>query len=77
MSEIKTIEDGWDCVPVLTECLDEIDNINGTIYEIKNCVRTMELYDIVEELKNMAYTINDILENIDEDQEFETVDEIE
>jgi hypothetical protein len=30
---------------------------------------------MVEELKNMAYAINDILENIDTDQEFETVDE--
>ncbi len=74
---IKTIEDGWDYVHELKECVGEIDNIGNTIYEIKNCVRTMELYDIVEELKNMAYTINDILENIDEDQEFETVDEIE
>jgi len=37
----------------------------------------MELYDIVEELKNMAYTITDILEKVEEDQKNETVDEIE
>jgi len=74
---IKTIEDGWDCVPELKECVGEIDNIGNTIYEIKNCVRTMELYDIVEELKNMAYNLTEKLEAIDEDQEFETVDEIE
>ena len=74
---IKTIEDGWNCVPELTDVTNEIDNVNSIIYEIKNCVRTMELYDIVEELKTMAYTITDILEKVDEDQEFETVDEIE
>jgi len=74
---IETIEDGWDCVPELKEVISEIENVDGIVYEIKNCVRTMELYDIVEELKNMAYTITDILEKVDEDQEFETVDEIE
>ena len=75
MAIIKTTEDGWDCVPELKDVMNEIDNVNSIIYEIKNCVRQHDLYDIVEELKNMAYTINDILENIDEDQEFETVDE--
>ena len=47
------------------------------IYEINNCVRQTDLYTIVEELKNMAYTLTEKLEAIDEDQEFETVDEIE
>ena len=76
MSEIiKTIEDGWDCVPELKECVAEIDNVNSIIYEINNCVRQTDLYTIVEELKNMAYTLTEKLEAIDEDQEFETVDE--
>ena len=74
---IKTIEDGWDCVPELKECVGEIDNVNSIIYEINNCVRQTDLYTIVEELKNMAYTLTEKLEAIDEDQEFETVDEIE
>ena len=74
---IKTIEDGWDCVPELKECVAEIDNVNSIIYEINNCVRQTDLYTIVEELKNMAYTLTEKLEEIDEDQEFETVDEIE
>ena len=72
---IKTIEDGWDCVPELKECVAEIDNVNSIICEINNCVRQSDLYTIVEELKTMAYNITEKLEAIDEDQEFETVDE--
>ena len=74
---IETIEDGWDCVPELKEVISEIENVDGIIYEINNCVRSTDLYTIVEELKNMAYNITEKLEAIDEDQEFETVDEIE
>ena len=74
---IKTIEDGWDCVPELKEVISEIENVDGIVYEINNCVRSTDLYTIVEELKNMAYNITEKLEAIDEDQEFETVDEIE
>ena len=73
----KTIEDGWDCVPELKEVISEIENVDGIIYEINNCVRSTDLYTIVEELKNMAYNLTEKLEAIDEDQEFETVDEIE
>ena len=38
MAIIKTIEDGWGCVPELKEVMNEIDNINGIIYEINNCL---------------------------------------
>ncbi len=74
---IETIEDGWDCVPELKEVISEIENVDGIVYEINNCVRSTDLYTIVEELKTMAYNITEKLEAIDEDQEFETVDEIE
>jgi len=74
---IETIEDGWDCVPELKEVISEIENVDGIVYEINNCVRSTDLYTIVEELKSMAYNITEKLEAIDEDQEFETVDEIE
>ena len=74
---IKTTEDGWDCVPALKEVISEIENVDGIVYEINNCVRSTDLYTIVEELKTMAYNITEKLEAIDEDQEFETVDEIE
>ena len=72
---IKTIEDGWDCVPALKEVISEIENVDGIVYEINNCVRQTDLYTIIEELKTMAYNITEKLEAIDEDQEFETVDE--
>ena len=72
---IKTIEDGWDFVPALKEVISEIENVDGIVYEINNCVRQTDLYTIVEELKTMAYNITEKLEAIDEDQEFETVDE--
>ena len=72
---IKTTTDGWDCVPELKEVISEIENVDGIVYEINNCVRQSDLYTIVEELKNMAYTLTEKLEAIDEDQEFETVDE--
>ena len=35
---IKTTTDGWDCVPELKECVEEIENVNNIIYEINNCV---------------------------------------
>ena len=72
---IKTTTDGWDCVPELKEVISEIENVDGIVYEINNCVRQTDLYTIVEELKNMAYTLTEKLAAIDEDQEFETVDE--
>ena len=74
---IKTIEDGWDCVPALKEVIIEIENVDGIVYEINNCVRSTDLYTIVEELKTMAYNITEKLEAIDEDQEFITICEIE
>ena len=72
---IKTTEDGWDCVPELKEVVETYENAADIIYEINNCVRSTELYEIVERLKDMAATITEQLEEIDEDQEFETVEE--
>ena len=74
---IKTIEDGSDCVPALKEVISEIENVDGIVYEINNCVRSTDLYTIVEELKTMAHNITEMLEEVDEDQEFVTVCEIE
>ena len=72
---IKTTEDGWDCVPELKEVVETYENAADIIYEINNCVRSTELYEIVERLQDMAATITEQLEEIDEDQEFETVEE--
>ena len=76
MSEvIKTIEDGWDCVPELTEAVDLIDEIETYVYEIKRCKRDSELESMVEEMKEKLQEAIDVLDTIDTDQEFETTDE--
>ena len=76
MSEIiKTIEDGWDCVPELKEVVDSYENAADIIYEINNCVRVTDLCDIIEELKSMCIDMQEKLDEIDDSQEFETVDE--
>ena len=76
MSEvIKTIEDGWDCVPELTEAVDLIDEIETYVYEIKRCKRDSELEFMVEEMKSKLQDAIDVLDTIDTDQEFETTDE--
>ena len=75
MAIVKTIEDGWDCEPKLKEVVDTYENAADIIYEINNCVRVTDLCDIIEELKSMCIDMQEKLDEIDEDQEFETVDE--
>ena len=75
MSVVKTIEDGWDCVPELTEAVEIYENVGHHIYEINNCVREMELCDMIDELKSMCHDMEAKLDEIDDSQEFETVDE--
>ena len=76
MSEvIKTIEDGWDCVPELKEAVDLIDEVETYVYEIKHCQREQELEFMVEEMKEKLQEVIDVLKTIDTDQEFETVDD--
>ena len=67
MSAIKTIEDGWGCVPELQEAVD--------IYEIKHCVRSEDLEQMVDELLGMCIDMKQKLEEIDETQEYETVED--
>tara|TARA_B110000259_G_C13638392_1_gene251265 strand:+ start:60 stop:227 length:168 start_codon:yes stop_codon:yes gene_type:complete len=45
------------------------------IYEIKNCVREMDLEEMIDELLNMCIDMKQKLEEIDESQEFETVED--
>ena len=76
MTVIKTEHDGWECVPELKdEVVYAYENVADIIYEINNCVREMELCDIIEDLKSMCIDMQEKLDEIDEDQEFETVDE--
>jgi len=77
MDVIKTTEDGWDCVPELEEVVDMYENVSHHIYEIKHCVRSEDLEVMVGELLDMCIDMKQKLEEIDESQEFETVDDIE
>ena len=75
MSVVKTIEDGWDCVPELTEAVEIYEHVGHTIYEINKCKREQELCDIIDELRNMCIDMQEKLDEIDESLEFETVDD--
>ena len=75
MSIIKTTEDGWDCVPELKEVTKAIDNMGSHIYEIKNCVRSSHLDNLVLEMKEMLEEALDLIKKIDIDREFETVED--
>ncbi len=70
---MKTREDGWDCVPEFKEAVNCIEQLNESIYEIKNCVRSSSTADLKNlMLENLRRAI-EILEYIDEDIEFETI----
>ena len=75
MSIIKTTEDGWDCVPELTEVVGMYEEAGNHIYEIKNCQRSESLEQMIDELLNMCIDMKHKLEEIDESQEFETVED--
>ena len=75
MSEIKTIEDGWDCVPELKEVVEKIEELDHYKYEINNCVREAELENMVVEMKEMMEEAIEMLDKIDTDREFITVDD--
>ena len=75
MSIVKTTEDGWDCVPELAEVVSIYECYSHHIYEIKNCVRSEDLEQMIDELLNMCIDMKQKLEKIDESQEFETVED--
>lgn len=77
MSIVKTTEDGWDCVPKLTEVVDKIDEIEPFVYEIKHCVRSEELDHMVVEMTEMLEDAIMILKKIDTEVEYETIDDYE
>lgn len=75
MKKIKTTEDGWDCVPELMEAVDCIEEIGHDIYEIKNCVRQSDLESIVWNMRDQLQAALDILDSIDTDAEYITVEQ--
>ncbi len=76
MTKIKTMTDGWDCVPQLQEVANLIeDGTNSYVYEINHCVRQSDLRDMVSELRESYAEAINILNTIDVDAEYETDDD--
>ena len=65
MKDIKTTDDGWDCIPELqnfTDCYE--DNLGHLVYEIKHCKREMSLEDMIYELENFSLELLDTIKEI-------------
>jgi len=72
---VKTIEDGWDCEPKLQEAVNKIEELDHYKYEINNCVREAELEEMVVEMKEMTEYAIQILDEIDVEVEYKTVED--
>ena len=72
--KIKTTEDGWGCVPELTDVTYELDQIGDYVYEIKNCVRISDLESMVNDMREIMDNVKYHLDKIDTTKEFITVD---
>ena len=71
---VETYEDGWDCVPELKRAIRTLTHFGHLQYEINNCVRAHELPHIVEEIKEKLEEALEILDTIDTDVTYKTVD---
>jgi hypothetical protein len=70
---IKTLEDGWDCVPELQGVISELEMIDSFTYEIKNCVRTSDLRELVDQMTEYLQNSIHLLQDIDTSKEYETI----
>ena len=73
MKVIETELDNWDVVPELEEALQAVDMIDTLIYEIRNNRRETPLKELVESIKEELEDAISILEDIDTDVEYKTV----
>ena len=71
----ETYEDGWDCEPRLQYAVEKIEELNSFNYEINNCVRATPLDSMVVEMTEILEGAISILNEIDTDVEFKTVDD--
>ena len=74
MNIVKTTEDGWDCVPELKEVVGGIEMLDSYKYEINNCVRSSGLEDMVSEMKEQLQDVIDMLDEINVNREFTTIE---
>ena len=70
----NTTEDGWDCVPELTEVVRKIESLDNYKYEINNCVRLSGLDNMIAEMKELLEDALEKLDEIDPKLEFKTVE---
>ena len=70
--QVRTIEDGWGCVPELMDVVRCIDELGHDIYEIKNCVRMSDLEDMVSNMQQKLSEALNALDDIDTDREYVT-----
>jgi|TARA_R110000751_G_scaffold88659_1_gene175066 hypothetical protein len=70
----NTTEDGWGCVPELTEVVRKIESLDNYKYEINNCVRLSGLDDMIAEMKELLEDALEKLDEIDPKLEFKTVE---
>ncbi len=77
MSVRATYEDGWDCEPKLKEAVEKIEELDHYKYEINNCVREAELEEMVVNMKEMMEDAIQILDEIDVEVEYETIEDYE
>ena len=73
MRVVETELDNWDIVPELEEALQAVDMIDTLIYEIRNSRRETPLKELVESIKEELEDAISILEEIDTDVEYKTV----
>lgn len=73
MRVIETELDNWEVVPELEEALQAVDMIDTLIYEIRNNRRETPLKELVESIKEELEDAISILEEIDTDVEYKTV----
>ena len=73
MRVVETELDNWDVVPELEEALQAIDMLDTIIYEIRNNRRETPLEELVESMKEELNDALSILEEIDTEVEFKTV----
>jgi len=77
MSVRATYEDGWDCEPKLKEAVEKIEELDDFKYEINKCVRTTKLDYMVVEMTEMLEDAIRILNMIDTNAEYETIEDYE
>lgn len=74
-SIVNTLHDGWDCSSKIKDLPELVDEINYLSYEIKNCVRTSSVLDIVDAYMQLAENLLEACEDINTNEHFKTIED--